>query len=763
MKKNFILLMLMTAISGMAANHWTAPSEYDYPTSTMLHLQLSIEGAPTSATAEVAAFIDGQCRATSTAPGTQGYYTLRVWGKDTDAGKPITVKAFYGKLEYVFTATYSFSGETITPVPVVLSLNPLTGISLDNPINIVKEPPFADYDLTPHITLLYAGTSTDATLGSELTYAWSGYAPASGFSFSGNIMSATQEAGSPATLTVTGPNYGGSVAKVQFSTSTETEIIVKAPTVEVTAVTCTKASAYFEYSIGDNAYTDIKNYITIEPGDASNKDVHFETQLAPGQTEPFTTAGIATTPGTYTVRVISNSNPSVYCEVTVKILQPVSFIIPNDIELSRLKTVDVTFTDLAGDGFDPSLIVVTFANSYTGQPCATATMKGTSGMTWTCQGLYSGQYSYSVAYDGTPMQTTGGQTEGNVTIPAEVAFSNGWDWVSLFAITETTDGYDLTDGTGNYLPWLDTDDNNRIIEIRSQKAWLYNGQDIGFFGDITLLTPEDGMYKIKSQYASADSRIFDFGPMVTRANSLTLSQIHKGYTWICYPNEFSMDLAAINALSWTNAQNGDQLIGKTSFAEFQAGQWVSSSTFSLEAGKGYMYYTEGNGGYALLFDGAAPSRQSHMPTEARSTSQDQKVWQCDASRWADNMTIVATLPDADRYMVGAFVGDECRGTGETVGDNLVFINVAGKGGETVTFRLYDCKTKSFILLSDAISYTMKAGSLAAPLRLGDIPTGIQDVEPSTVNAEHCFDLQGRKVNGKMKKGLYISNGKKILK
>jgi len=761
MKKNLVFLfMLMIAIPGMAANHWTGPSEYDYPLSTMLHLQLTIEGASADATAEVAAFIDGECRATVTAPGTTGYYSLRIWGQTADTGKSITLKAFYGKLEYVFTATYSFTGETITPVPVELSLNPLTGISLDNPINIVKKPPFTDYDLTPHITLLYAGTSTDATLSSELTYAWSGYATASGFSFSGNILSATQEAGSPATLTVTGPNYGSSVAKVQFSTSAETEIIVTAPVVEVTAVTCTKAGAYFEYNIGDNVYADIRNYITVEPGDASNKEVHFVTQLAAGQTEPFTTAGIATTPGTYTVRVVSDSNPTVYCEVTVKVLQPVSFTIPDLLELSRLQTADVTFTNLAGDNFDANLIAVSFSNAYTGQPCATATMSDATGMKWTCQGLYSGQYTYSVSYDGTRMLTTGGADEGTVTIPAEVAFANGWDWLSLFAVTEGTDGYDLTDGTGGYLPWLSTDANNRIIEIRSQRAWLYNDPTIGFFGDITCLTPEDGMYKIKSQYASANSRVLNFGPMVARAGSLSLPQIHKGYTWICYPNEFDIDLAAINALAWTNAQDGDQLIGKTTFAEFQGGQWVSSSSFRLEAGKGYMYYTEGAGGYSLSFDGAAPARRM----TAASRPAEDRVWRTDASRWADNMTIVATLPDARRYTVGAFVDGECRGVGEPVQDDVVFINVAGHGGDVVNFRLYDRQKDCFIQLSDAVSYTQKAGSLAAPLRLGDVITGIQDNNRETMGNNRWCDLQGRHVpDGQTKRGIYISNSHKILR
>lgn len=758
----FFLLLVACGLQAWAANHWTGPSDSEYKNSTIIHVNLTIEGGST-ANAELGAFIGESCRAVCTAPdGGTGLYDLRVWGGDDDMSKAITIKAFFGKLEYVFATTFTFNKETYMPS---LTLNPLTGITLDNPINVTKNVPFNDYDLTPHIKLNYAGSSTESSLASELTYAWSNIAPGSEFSITNNVLSAPKEAGSPATLTVTGPNYGGSAAKIQFSTSAETEIIVTAPSVAVTSVTCTKDASYvFEANVGDNVYGIITPYIIVLPDEASNKGVDITALVDPGVADPIP-GGIATIPGTYDVKVASQSNPEVSCTVKLKILKPVSFKIPAQVDLSRLNAVVVNFTNLEGDNFDKSKVAVTFSNAYTGRPCAKATMADDSGMKWNFQGLYSGQYSYTVKYDGVAQETVSGGTEGGVVIPAEVAFSNGWDWVSLFAITETTSGYDLTDGTGGYQGWLTTDDDNHIIEIRSQTDWLYNDfGGIGIFGSITELKPEDGMYKIKSQYANAASRVLNMGPVVTRANSLTLPQVKTGYSWICYPNEFDMDLAAMNAIAWTNAQDGDRIIGKTTFAEYQTGAWVSTGDFKLEAGKGYMYYTEGAGGYTLLFAGAAPAAAPAAPRRANAEVRSSRpVWQFDAGRWADNMTIVASLPNAADYSIGAFVGDECRGMGEAVSGDIVFINVAGKAGEKVHFKLYNKHLETFADLEGTLTYAAAAGSLKAPILMGDVITGISST-PQDANAmqKECYNLNGQRVSPSAK-GIIIVGGRKVVR
>jgi hypothetical protein len=44
------------------------------------------------------------------------------------------------------------------------------------------------------------------------------------------------------------------------------------------------------------------------------------------------------------------------------------------------------------------------------------------------------------------------------------------------------------------------------------------------------------------------------------------------------------------------AEEGDMIIGRTGFATFYDGKWQANGDFLFEAGQGYIYYTEGEGG-----------------------------------------------------------------------------------------------------------------------------------------------------------------------
>ena len=93
------------------------------------------------------------------------------------------------------------------------------------------------------------------------------------------------------------------------------------------------------------------------------------------------------------------------------------------------------------------------------------------------------------------------------------------------------------------------------------------------------------------------------------------------------------------------------------------------------------------------------------------------VWAYNSAAFADNMTIIAEVPELTRASdctVGAFVGDECRGEGRLV-EGRYFITVHGKGGEAVSFKLYDKVTGEYRLLSGGLPFDKMAGSLAKPV------------------------------------------------
>ena len=138
-------------------------------------------------------------------------------------------------------------------------------------------------------------------------------------------------------------------------------------------------------------------------------------------------------------------------------------------------------------------------------------------------------------------------------------------------------------------------------------------------------------------------------------------------------------------------------------------------------------------------------------------------WTSDHSRFADNMPVIATLKNIDNpedYIVGAFVNGECRGYGTAAKNGLMFINVSGKTGERIEFRLFSKTDNSIIDLNEQLSYSFSAGTLKAPVTLTSSgATAISTVEAAAdSNATEVYDLSGRKLT-QTQKGINILRSK----
>jgi hypothetical protein len=151
--------------------------------------------------------------------------------------------------------------------------------------------------------------------------------------------------------------------------------------------------------------------------------------------------------------------------------------------------------------------------------------------------------------------------------------------------------------------------------------------------------------------------------------------------------------------------------------------WISADdNFMFEVGKGYIYYAaEQPQMECMTFysNKYMESEAAHVKAR-RAKAQQESVWQYDASQFADNMGIVAELKEVDipaNYTIGAFVDGECRGKGKIVKGNIALINVAGKAGETVTFRLHNEWTGEFIEVDNVLNFSDIAGSLKNPVML----------------------------------------------
>ena len=584
----------------------------------------------------------------------------------------------------------------------------------------------------------------------------------------GNVLTATAVTppdGYDLTLKVQGPNYGSSVAKKQYSTTVSTKVIVTEPVVDVTSITLSPTS--ITATVGDNYLTKIAELVTVTVLPANATDASWTTSIDPSSTATLE-GNVISAPGMLKVIIASASNPEVTATLTINIPTPVSFNYPADLVLSKLHATPVAFTNLTGDDFDKSLITIVFNDATSGMPCATAVMSDASGMNWNFTGQYVGTYNYRVYYDGTPMRSTTNGTAGVVRIPAEVALNNtGWDWISLYAFGAGQTSYPLTGGGGDYLAWMNLNASNKIIEIRSQSALLYNDATWGFIGDITELTPAGGMYKVKATYADAGSCVIDLGVDCVPITSTTAvyNTIQTGYTWISYPLETATTIAQTQLA--TTAQSGDMIIGKTTSATFNGTTWLPAD-FTFQPGKGYIYYTTGGGGFRPNFNAPAGGG---VKGASPALHQEEKMaepspWTYDASPFADNMPVIAALEGletGERVRIGAFVGDECRGEGAAIDGHLFIINVAGKAGELVHFRLYNKATAEFSDLDQSIVYTSMQGSLRAPVKLSG--SGVVDGIQTTTDIptfNDAYNLAGQKV-GRGYRGIVVTNGRKVVK
>ena len=520
----------------------------------------------------------------------------------------------------------------------------------------------------------------------------------------------------------------------------------------------------WEMEVGDNYDTDLlRERITVVP-DAVAWDI------APAETDAAAFEnGVALEAGEYTLVVSCHEYPDIKAEIKVTVAAPVVITYPASLTISKLKDTELTLTITEGaDSFNPELLDIWIDWGSTEYLPAIEEVEGSDGLKWNIRGNAVGRYFAYITYNGKLMNTVEDYAELSLALPAEIPFNpKGWDWIY------SPSYIDLEEST-----WLDDGADNRVIEIRSQTALLYNDARLGIFGSLDALTSEDGMYKIKADYTDADKAvIIDLSGDCTWERN-PYKKIVKGYNWIGYPNEWDMTVADLNTVENT-ASDGDQIIGKIGFAEYDAasGEWLGSDGFYFQTGKGYLYYstseTENEKGFSFDFIPKTGSGEVTSPLGQSVALNTQKaaaesVWQYDAGQFADNMAIVAEIPQLDfpaDYTVGAFVGDECRGKGSAVLGGKMMISVAGKAGERVTFRLHNELTGEFIDLNETLTYAQRAGSLKKPVVLTSegIATSIAEKTASEAAVEGIFDLSGRRVENMNAGGIYIiktlENGK----
>ena len=493
--------------------------------------------------------------------------------------------------------------------------------------------------------------------------------------------------------------------------------------------------------VGDDVYSYILEKVNIEvlPETADNRSYTVRPVANDAISFPDFIASIA---GTYIWEVVSDQNPEVTTNITVNVLTPVSFTVPESIELTLLTSGQGAITDITGNDFDASLITFEGQGDY-----ADISLDEKNNIIVVGKKLGDGEFE--VYYNGKSMGVT------SFNVGAEIKLESGWNWMSNY--TESSIALKQA-GSTDYITEYFTG-SNMIKEARSQTDLLYNDTEkYGAFGTIEEFMPNT-MYKVNM----AGPR--SFYPESTELTSSEVEIATKGYTWINYPIVGNHSMDYFNNQAKLEGFNGCVIMGKDGFAEYNNGKWVASGNFKMETGKGYIFYMPEAGTLTLNFGESYVDEGT--PANAKALSSSANVWKYDTSQFADNMAIVAKvngIEASSRYSVGAFVGEECRGMGQFVTDDVMFINVAGIAGEKVNFRLYDSEAGCYSDILESMNYTIKRGSLSSPVTLTpeSTVTGIMNVESSMQNSTKAFNVNGQQVNGNAK-GLLIIGGKKVVK
>ena len=303
--------------------------------------------------------------------------------------------------------------------------------------------------------------------------------------------------------------------------------------------------------------------------------------------------------------------------------------------------------------------------------------------------------------------------EGSVEIGQRLLLGEGWSWISLFA---NKVGQDIF-----YKYFYDAQ------EVRSQYMLVYNDPEYGFFGDLKELTTAEAYKICVKDGAHFDMFLYDGG--VYNYNTGRDINLMPGWTWVSNPYCFDHDLQV--ALGKATFANDSRIVSKNDgFATFQDGQWVGTLT-RFNAGDGYLVYNAAaeNAFVSFAAEGVIPKAEPRSVASARRAA-EQSVWSYDGSRFADNMSVICqptTELEADRYTIGAFVGDECRGEGRMINGRF-FVTVHGEMGEKVSFRLYDALTGEYFVLDDAVDFASTVGTYQRPMALNTPTlTGIDSV------------------------------------
>ena len=296
----------------------------------------------------------------------------------------------------------------------------------------------------------------------------------------------------------------------------------------------------------------------------------------------------------------------------------------------------------------------------------------------------------------------------------EMELSEGWNWIS------TNLSGDQFGQTSSFIRDIETDV-SRIVGFNSE---LVKDSKLGFVGQLNELSPTT-CYQI---YTTSDIEHSWKGE--TFDPTKTEIPLEKGWNWIGYIPTVELDLSA--AFVNFTPEEGDVIKDYNDFATYEDGQWIGTLT-SMRPGRGYMYYSGKEMAFCYPSNEVSATQKSKKNVNEGDKSFSNVPWNLVQHKYPNNMTMIAKTrydnEEASTMLIGAFVGNECRGISKYV-DGCWFITIYGKGNsvENVTFRAYDTiNEREYRIMENCEFSSSLTGTLKTPFTLTvDNATGISN-------------------------------------
>jgi len=370
---------------------------------------------------------------------------------------------------------------------------------------------------------------------------------------------------------------------------------------------------------------------------------------------------------------------------------------------------------------------------------------------------YPGSLALTVTVGGKPVDVTDRATGSRNTLLVgdQIDLHAGWQWRSnAYGFITASNINEVFSGS-------------QLVEVRTQDGLLYNDPVWGYFGTLMDMgIAQNTCYKVKMQT--------DPQPVVLTDGYYVESHLVRlgaGWTWVAVPYYYDRPLADALSPAQNNLPEGMVVVSKEDgSAEFDGAQWKGDLT-TLRKGQGLMVYNPLSESVFLTF-----ASETSMPVnEASRTLNDSLAapaaraasvlpWHYDASRFMNNTTVVAALPEVEglsaEWTVGVFAGDECRGEGHYA-DGLFFITIHADRGERIALKLrHQPSGQTFDISETLTAGPLRLGSLSRPVVLhADVSMlGIRETHtvpsapdapaaldaPDALAAPSSYDLTGRR-------------------